>query len=336
MPFKPPIPFSPEELAAIRLHFKPDDYNPDSDSEDERNKNRIWAAPVRDVLIPKFTGEVSRIQNALNSSPSVALVLVGNDPGSRSYVTNLEKLLGKCGIERKVFEIKEREGQEGLDNALEEIGRDTGITGVICQLPLPSGFDEYEMRERIPAEKDIDVLNPGNAMKFIGGIAPLLPATVGGVAMALQTYGISLTHGGHGKEIAILGQGALVGTPLNIFFTRVCGGTVYSANENTSEIIEKLRNCDIIVSGTRRINLYDERIINPERKQALLDIDFGYENRVFYGGFTAEAHRLAYASMRNPGGSGLFTQLAAVHNILTLCERKVKKVTGREFELYPG
>lgn len=331
--FMPPIPLSVEEIAQIREHFDPENYR--STDGENANENRIWAKPVRKILVPRYQSEVERMANILQQLPQVALVLVGDDPASHSYVTNLEKILAKCGIGREVFEIAEREGQTKLNKVLEEIAApNSQYNGVICQLPLPNGFSEYEMRKGIDEERDIDGLNPNNLLKFIDGKAPLLPATVGGIAMAIHAYGIPLSDGGKDREIAVLGYGKLVGQPVSTFLGRVHNLSFRLVNEDASGMPDKLRECDIIISGTGKVEVYDERIINPQRKQVLLDIDFGIaDDGRFLGGFTETAHRLAYASMRNPGGSGLFTQLFAVHNILTLVERKARKIDGK-FKLY--
>jgi len=333
--FEFPIPFSDEDIERIQKHFDPDNYDPEKEGKVERNKNRIWAAPVRDILVPKYQTEVSILKALLQRTPRVALVLVGNDPASGSYVTNLEKILAKCGIDRRVFEIAEREGQAKLNRVLEEIAApNSQYSGVICQLPLPNGFSEYEMRKGIDEERDIDGLNPNNLLKFIDGEAPLLPATVGGVAMAIHTYGIPLSDGDKDREIAVLGYGKLVGQPVSTFLGRVHNLSFRLVNEDAPGMPDKLRECDIIISGTGKVNVYDERIINPQRKQVLLDIDFGVtEDGMFLGGFTERAHQLAYMSMRNPGGSGLFTQLYAIHNILTLAGRQARKI-DESFALY--
>ena len=331
--FKFPIPFSDRDIERIQEHFNPDNYDPEKEDKVERNKNRIWAVPVRKILVRKYQTEVFRLEALLQRTPRVALVLVGNDLASISYVANLEKILKTCGIGRKVFEISEHQGQTRLNSVLEEIASGDNYAGVITQLPLPSCFDEYEMRKRISEEKDIDGLNPINLMKFIDGKAPLLPATVGGIAMAIHTHDISLSNEDEDKEIVILGQGKLVGTPLTIFFTKVYEKTVCSANENTSGMPDRLEECDIIICGTGQVEVYDEKIINPERKQVLLDVDFGIRDKKFLGGFTERAHQLAYMSMRNPGGSGLFTQLYAIHNILILAARQARK-RDESFTLY--
>ena len=163
------------------------------------------------ALAAKWKENIKGQVAALKQHPGLAVILVGNDPASRVYVTSKEKDCSECGIYSEEFAVPAQFGQKALLNLIAELNQRPEIDGILCQLPLPKGYDydEQEVLLAIDPKKDVDAFHPYNVGRIMIGDYTYLPCTPAGVMAMLDEYGIDPA----GKRCVVVGRSNIVGKP---------------------------------------------------------------------------------------------------------------------------
>lgn len=135
------------------------------------------------ALAAKCKNEIKEQVSALKQRPGLAVILVGNDPASRVYVTSKEKDCAQCGIYSEEFALPADAGQKALLELIDALNQRPEIDGILCQLPLPKGYgyDEQEVLMAIDPRKDVDAFHPYNVGRIMIGDYTFLPCTPAGV-----------------------------------------------------------------------------------------------------------------------------------------------------------
>lgn len=174
--------------------------------------------------------------------PCLAVILVGENPASLVYVNNKQKTCNELGIESKSIIIPEDFGQENLLEVIRDLNEDPTVNGILCQLPLPAGYDEQAIIEAINPVKDVDAFHPINVGRIVTGDYTFLPCTPAGVMEMLQYYDIDIS----GKECVVVGRSNIVGKPMSMLLLHK-NGTVTTAHSRTKDLAEVCRRADILV-----------------------------------------------------------------------------------------
>ena len=174
--------------------------------------------------------------------PCLAVILVGENPASLVYVNNKQKTCKELGIESKSIIIPEDFGQENLLEVIRDLNEDPTVNGILCQLPLPAGYDEQAIIETINPVKDVDAFHPINVGRIVTGDYTFLPCTPAGVMEILQYYDIDIS----GKECVVVGRSNIVGKPMSMLLLHK-NGTVTTAHSRTKDLAEVCRRADILV-----------------------------------------------------------------------------------------
>lgn len=174
--------------------------------------------------------------------PCLAVILVGENPASLVYVNNKQKTCKELGIESKSIIIPEDFGQENLLEVIRDLNEDPTVNGILCQLPLPAGYDEQAIIETINPVKDVDAFHPINVGRIVTGDYTFLPCTPAGVMEMLQYYDIDIS----GKECVVVGRSNIVGKPMSMLLLHK-NGTVTTAHSRTKDLAEVCRRADILV-----------------------------------------------------------------------------------------
>lgn len=174
--------------------------------------------------------------------PCLAVILVGENPASLVYVNNKQKACKELGIESKSIILPENYGQENLLEVIQELNEDPTVNGILCQLPLPVGYDEKAIIEAINPIKDVDAFHPVNVGHIMIGDHTFLPCTPAGVMEMLSYYNIDIT----GKECVVVGRSNIVGKPMSMLLLHK-NGTVTIAHSKTENLAEVCRRADILV-----------------------------------------------------------------------------------------
>ncbi len=247
--------------------------------------------------------------------PGLGTLLVGEDPGSKSYVAGKHRDCAEVGVESIRIDLPESATKADVISAIKELNSAKEVTGYIVQLPLPSGMDANEMLELIDPAKDADGLHPINLGKLVmnisGEITSPLPCTPNGILELLRRYEIPT----NGKEMVVLGRGLTVGRPLGLLASRKgVDATVTTLHSASKDIPEHLRRADIIVAALGSAHFVKPEWVKPGA--AVLDVGISRTGSGLVGDVHPEVANVAGWLSPNPGGVGPMTRAMLVSNVV--------------------
>lgn len=206
--------------------------------------------------------------------PGLGVILVGEDPASKSYVTAKERTCEDLGIFSDDNRLPEDATQEELLTRVEKMNKDPKINGILVQLPLPKHLNEAEVLLAIDPDKDVDGFHPMNVGKMMVGEKAFLPCTPHGVIQLLMRSGVTI----EGAKVVIVGRSNIVGKPLaNMLIQKNKTGnaTVTVCHTRTKDLADQTRQADIIIAAAGRPNTVTADMV----KEGVVVIDVGV-NRV--------------------------------------------------------
>lgn len=175
---------------------------------------------------------------------TLAVVMAGNDPASSVYVKNKIKAAEYVGIKSLSFLLPENVSQKQAEETVSSLAKDDTVDGILVQLPLPKGLDEYAITDLIPAEKDVDGFTAENVGKLLLGKPCVVSCTPKGVITLLKSVNATLS----GKNAVVIGRSNIVGKPMSaLLLAENC--TVTTCHSKTSNLKEICKNADIIVAA---------------------------------------------------------------------------------------
>lgn len=175
---------------------------------------------------------------------TLAVVMAGNDPASSVYVKNKIKAAEYVGIKSLSFLLPENVSQKQAEETVSSLAKDDTVDGILVQLPLPKGLDEYAITDLIPAEKDVDGFTAENVGKLLLGKPCVVSCTPKGVITLLKSVNVTLS----GKNAVVIGRSNIVGKPMSaLLLAENC--TVTTCHSKTSNLKEICKNADIIVAA---------------------------------------------------------------------------------------
>ena len=242
-------------------------------------------------------------------------ILVGDDPGSLSYVSGKHRDCAEVGIESIRIDLPATASRADVQAAIQDLNQAKEATGFIVQLPLPGGIDANEMLELIDPDKDADGLHPVNLGRLVmntgGQISSPLPCTPSGIIELLERYDVSL----RGAEVAIIGRGLTVGRPLGLMLTRkgidATPTLLHSASRHIEEVISR---SDIVVAALGSPHFIRPEWIKPGA--AVLDVGITRVDGKLVGDVDPGVAKVAGHISPNPGGVGPMTRAMLVRNVV--------------------
>ena len=191
-------------------------------------------------------------------TPGLAVVIVGDDPASRTYVNNKKKACERVGFHSEEYALPATTTQEELLALVKELNQRPEINGILVQSPLPKGLDEKMIVENIDPNKDVDAFHAVNVGKIMIGDFSFLPCTPAGVIELLDYEGIDIA----GKECVVLGRSNIVGKPMAMLLLHR-NGTVTVCHSHTPDLAAVTRQADILVSAVGRRNVITADMVKP-------------------------------------------------------------------------
>lgn len=192
--------------------------------------------------------------------PGLAVILVGEDPASVSYVTSKEKACAQAGIRSFERRLPQSASQEELLSLIESFNRDPAVHGILVQLPLPEHIDEAAVIAAISPEKDVDGFTPVNVGRMVLGQRCFLPCTPHGILKLVEKAGVP-TKGAH---VVIVGRSNIVGKPLaNLFVRKQWNSTVTVCHTGTVNLAEHTSRADILIACAGKPSLISGDMIKP-------------------------------------------------------------------------
>lgn len=260
--------------------------------------------------------------------PGLGTLLVGEDPGSRSYVTGKHRDCAEVGVASISLELPATATQEDIAAAVAELNANPAVTGFIVQLPLPSGIDENAILELIDPAKDADGLHPMNLGRLVLGVDPAtavpapLPCTPAGIVELLTRHGVSIA----GKRVTVIGRGITVGRPLGLLLTRKgLDATVTLTHSRTVDLAAEVARADIVVAAVGQPHLVKPEWIKPGA--AVLDVGVTRVGTTesgkakLAGDVDPAVAEVAGWLSPNPGGVGPMTRAMLVSNVVEAARR---------------
>jgi methylenetetrahydrofolate dehydrogenase (NADP+)/methenyltetrahydrofolate cyclohydrolase len=243
--------------------------------------------------------------------PGLAVVIVGDNPASRSYVTMKERDCAEVGIRSFEYALPAETPEQDLLELIDTLNADRNVHGILVQLPLPRHFDETKVLERIAPEKDADAFHPQSAGKLLIGNPTFLPCTPAGVMALLQDAGIDIA----GKNCVVVGRSNIVGKPMALLLLQA-HGTVTVCHSRTADLAKVCAQADILVAAIGRAKMIGADYV----KQGAVVIDVGInrdENGKMVGDvdFDAVVDKASYITPV-PGGVGPMTRAMLLANTL--------------------
>lgn len=203
------------------------------------------------ALAAKRKAELRSKVEKLPRKPGLAVILVGDDPASRTYVNGKRRDCEECGFYSEEYTMPAGTAQADILALIDALNAREDIDGILVQLPLPGGLDSRVLLDAIRPDKDVDCFHPVNVGKLFsgqtGGFAPCTPA---GVMDLLHEYGVSPK----GKHCVVLGRSNIVGKPMAALLLAE-DGTVTVCHSATADLAEKCATADILVSAVGKTGL---------------------------------------------------------------------------------
>ncbi|MBD3277053.1 MAG: bifunctional methylenetetrahydrofolate dehydrogenase/methenyltetrahydrofolate cyclohydrolase FolD [Candidatus Aegiribacteria sp.] len=241
------------------------------------------------------------IQEADKPPPGLAVIIVGDDPASRVYVSMKEKACAKTGIQSTVIRLEETVSQKELLEEIDALNRDDSVHGILCQLPLPDHISPDRVASAVLPRKDVDGFNPVNVGRLWRGEEGLFPCTPTGIVEMLKHYSIEMD----GARAVIIGRSNIVGKPMAALLLRE-HSTVSIAHSHTGGLKELSRTADILVAAVGRSEFVTSDFVKPGA--AVIDVGTSRTEEGLSGDVDFEnVRRKCGAITPVPGGVGPLT-----------------------------
>ncbi|CAN7540476.1 bifunctional methylenetetrahydrofolate dehydrogenase/methenyltetrahydrofolate cyclohydrolase FolD [Bosea sp. LjRoot9] len=256
--------------------------------------------------------EVAAIKAERGLAPGLHVVLVGEDPASRVYVTSKEKLAAEIGMNSVAHRLPAETSEAELLAKIASLNADDTVDGILVQLPLPKHIDTGTIIDAIDPAKDVDGLHPINAGKLAGGKNGLVPCTPLGCMLLLRQALPTLA----GLEAVVIGRSELVGRPVaQLLLQADC--TVTIAHSRTRDLAAVVRRADIVVAAVGRPHFVRGDWIKPGATVIDVGINRTPDGKLVGDVDFAEAVGIAAAITPVPGGVGPMTIACLLRNTLT-------------------
>lgn len=271
------------------------------------------------ALAEKLRLQIHDEVQTLSRKPTLAVILVGDDPASQVYVRNKERDCVECGIKSQGYRLPAEISEQQLLELIEELNQNPLVDGILVQLPLPEHISEKHVIRAIAPDKDVDAFHPYNVGNLMIGEEGFLPCTPAGVMELLEEYNIDPA----GKECVVVGRSNIVGKPMALLLLRR-NGTVTICHSKTADLKAQTLRADILVSAVGKVNTITGDMV----KEGAVVIDVAM-NRNSEGKLCGDCDYEAVAQKASyitpvPGGVGPMTRLILMKNTLTAAKRHLE------------
>ncbi len=242
----------------------------------------------------------------------LAVIIVGNDPASRTYVNNKKKACEATGIISEEYALPEDTTMEELLALIRELNAKKSINGILCQLPLPKHLDEKIIIENIDPIKDVDAFHAVNTGHIMIGDYSFLPCTPAGIMEMLKYYNIEI----EGKECVVIGRSNIVGKPMAMLLLQK-NGTVTVCHSRTKNLKEITSRADILVAAVGKPYFVTADMVKDGAVVIDVGMDRNKEGKLCGDVDFSEVEKKASYITPVPGGVGPMTIATLMKNTVT-------------------
>ena len=249
-------------------------------------------------------------------TPGLGTVLVGDDPGSHSYVSGKHRDCQQVGINSIRIDLPATATQADVLAAISDLNEAKECTGYIVQLPLPGAINTQAILEAINPDKDADGLHPMNLGRLVAGYAAPLPCTPRGIVELINHYKIPLA----GAEVVVIGRGLTVGRPLGLLLTRKAeNATVTLTHTGTKDLASHTKRADIVIAAIGQAHFLKGDMVKAG--STVLDVGISRTETGLVGDVDPSVMNVAAFVAPMPGGVGPMTRAMLLTNVVDACER---------------
>lgn len=275
------------------------------------------------ALREEIASEVRHWVDAGGAVPTLAAVLVGEDPASQVYVRNKERACEKAGMRSRLVRMPAATSTAELLSLLVELNLDPEVNGILVQLPLPQGINTQQVLDAVDPIKDVDAFAPENVGLLVQGRPRYLPCTPHGVVQILRRYGLAVA----GKHVVVVGRSDIVGKPLaNMLVQRDLGfgadygnATVTICHSRSEDLASITRTADVLVAAVGQPELIKADMVKPGA--VVIDVGINRVGEKLVGDVDYEPlTSIASAITPVPGGIGPLTIAMLLRNTFTACK----------------
>ena len=268
----------------------------------------------------EITQEVKKLKESCGCTPGLAVVLVGQDPASATYVSMKKKACDRVGFYSITHDMPATISQEAIERTIISMNENDSIDGILIQLPLPEQIDTTKLLELVDPAKDVDGFHPYNVGRLVTNLDGFVPCTPLGVMRLLEEYKIDVK----GKNCVVVGASNIVGKPMAALLLNA-DATVEVCHIFTDDLKKHTQNADVILVGVGVINLITEDMV----KEDAVIIDIGVSRTpegklVGDVDFEAVSKKSSYITP-SPGGVGPMTIAMLLSNTLKAAKMNAKK-----------
>jgi methylenetetrahydrofolate dehydrogenase (NADP+)/methenyltetrahydrofolate cyclohydrolase len=247
-------------------------------------------------------------------TPGLGTVLIGDDPGSHTYVAFKHRDCAEVGIASIRVDLPATTTQAQAEDAVRRLNDDPACTGFLVQ--QPTGLDEFAILEKVDPAKDVDGLHPYNLGCLVLGHPAPEPCTPAGIIELLRRHDVPLA----GAHAVVIGRGLTVGRPLGLMLTRrSVNATVTLCHTGTRDLAAQVRRADIVIAAAGRPGLVTPDMIKPGA--AVLDVGVSRVDGKIAGDVDSAVAEVAGYLAPNPGGVGPMTRAMLLTNVVAAAER---------------
>jgi methylenetetrahydrofolate dehydrogenase (NADP+)/methenyltetrahydrofolate cyclohydrolase len=261
----------------------------------------------------KIKQEIATQVKTLGKKPGLGTILVGDDPGSVSYVAGKHRDCAEVGIASIRIDLPATASESEILQAVKQLNDDANCTGFIVQLPLPKGVDAQKVLTAVDPNKDADGLHPTNLGRLVLDKPFITPCTPKAILALLTEYKIDLA----GKSVAIIGRGTTVGRPLSILLSqKPTNATVTLAHSASKNLSELIKNADVVIAAIGK-----PHFIKPEMIRAgavVVDVGITRTASGLLGDVDPKVTEVASYFAPMPGGVGPMTRAMLLSNLIEL------------------
>ncbi len=248
-------------------------------------------------------------------TPGLGTVLVGDDPGSHSYVAGKHRDCSEVGINSIRVDLPASASQADVMAAIKDLNSANECTGYIVQLPMPKGINTQLILEAIDPAKDADGLHPMNLGRLVSGYPAPLPCTPRGIVALLRHYEVAIS----GAEVCVIGRGLTVGRPLGLLLSRKEeNATVTLTHTGTKDLDKHVKQADIVIAAIGKAHFLTADMIKPG--VTVLDVGISRTEAGLLGDIHPDVFEVAANIAPMPGGVGPMTRAMLLTNVVEACE----------------
>lgn len=255
-------------------------------------------------------------------TPSMAVVLVGDNPASLSYIRNKKKMCEEVGATFKLIQLPSSISESDFLKHVESLNNDSAIHGIIIQLPVSEHLKKLDLPNLVSARKDIDGFHGKNTQSIYTGTTDLkllLPCTPKGVINLLNHYQIDVS----GKHVVVLGRSLIVGKPLSMLLTNF-NATVTLAHSKSKNLEELTVRADVIIAAIGKAHFLKPLHLDPKKQTIVIDVGMNTLNGKITGDVDPAVQSVAGGVSPVPGGVGPMTVVSLIDNLITATEAQIK------------